>query len=177
MRIFFGVDLPLEVKDYLYELENSLKDLSIAKIQWVPKRNFHLTLKFLGEISEEKVKIIKLALKDINLSKFRLRLGDFGYFPGGDRINILCVGLENDEPLRELQKLIDEKTIGLGDLKLGSHITLGRVKFFKKKKEFLEKINKLDIRNLEFEVGSFCLFESRLSKDGPRYYILEKYKL
>jgi 2'-5' RNA ligase len=77
----------------------------------------------------------------------------------------------------ELQKLIDQETLEFGDLKLGGHITLGRIKFLKDSKKFLEMITKIEIKPIEFNVNEFCLFKSTLSKDGSKYYILDKYVL
>ena len=49
MRVFVSVSLPTEVKDELYKVQKLISP-SLAKIKWVPKKNIHLTLKFLGEV-------------------------------------------------------------------------------------------------------------------------------
>ncbi len=176
MRLFIGVDLPKEVKDYLYLTQKGIGS-SYAKIKWVEKKNLHLTIKFLGEAKEDDVKSAKEKLKNIKLRKFKARLNSLGFYPNEVKINVLWVGTNNEEKIKELQMLVDSETMNLGDIKLGSHITLGRVKFIKNKHEFKEKIKNIKVQDLEFNINEFCLFESKLTKDGPIYRILEVYSL
>src|SRR3989344_6773166 len=117
MRLFVGIDLPLDIKDYFYNLQKELKKDNLAKIKWVSKKNLHLTLKFLGDVSN--VNLIVDALKNIKFFKFNIKLDSLGYFPSGSKIKIIWVGLKDDKIFIQLQKLIDESTIGFGDLKLG----------------------------------------------------------
>ena len=46
----------------------------------------------------------------------------------------------------------------------------------KKEKEFLELIKGIEIKPIEFEVNSFQLMQSKLSKDGSKYFVLKEYK-
>ena len=57
MRLFIALDLPENIRDYLFNLESELTT-GVAKVRWVSKRNLHLTLKFIGEVKEDKVKEI-----------------------------------------------------------------------------------------------------------------------
>ena len=78
MRLFIGIFLPEEILDYLYEVENKLKQSLPAKINWVAKKNVHLTLKFLGLVDDKKVNEIINELKKVNFENFELELDDFG---------------------------------------------------------------------------------------------------
>src|SRR3989344_737476 len=177
VKVFTALDLPLEVKDYLFELERKLKDTKLAKVKWTNKKNLHITLKFLGDVSEKEIEKLKLKFKDIKHSKFKLKLKQLGYYPGEDRIKVIWVGVQDEKNIIELQKLIDADTMKLGDLNLGGHITLGRIKSLKEKNKYIKKIKEFNLEKLEFEVSSFTFYKSDSSKDGPIYTKLETYSL
>ena len=177
MRLFVGIGLPKNIKDYLFELQRNIGS-QYAKIKWVEKKNLHLTLKFLGEVHDDKFQELKDRFKDIRYNNFKLKLNNFGYFPGGSIINVIWVDVVPENKVTELRKLVDYKTLSFGDIKLGSpHITLGRVKSLKNRKMLFDKINKVKVKEIEFNVNTFYLFRSILSKDGPVYDVLEEYKL
>ena len=83
MRLFIGIFLPKEILDYLYELQNKLKKELLGKINWANKSKIHLTLKFLGEINEDKVNEIKESdparSDEKNVEKIRNRQGNWMY--------------------------------------------------------------------------------------------------
>ncbi len=177
MRIFLAVDLPLEIKDYLFELECKIKNFNLGKVNWVFKKNLHLTLKFLGEVSEDKVENLKNKLKDIKFKKFKLKLTEMSFYPNGFKPNVIWVGVEPQKEFIKLQELVDAESVEIGDLKLGAHITLGRIKSLKDKKLFLDKVSRIKIEKLEFEVNKFDLFNSKMASFGPTYRLLESYPL
>lgn len=150
-----------------------------AKVKWVEKKNLHLTLKFLKNVDEEEVSLFKDALKNIKSKKFKISLGDLGWYPGEDKINVLWLGLK---PEKEILNLHGDIELGLGSLfekdeRFSVHLTLGRVKLVKKKEEFLELLKKTKIVWDSFLVNEFSLIRSELTKDGPKYFVLEKYPL
>jgi len=177
MRVFIAIDLPKEVKNYLFELQKELS--GFGKINWVAKKNLHLTLKFLGDINEEKLGEVKESLKQIKISKFKIFLSDVGVFPKREFIRVVWAGLKPAEVIMELQKKIDELLLDKfsSDQRFQAHLTLGRVKFLKDKKGFLDKIDNINVKKIDFEVDCFKLVKSDLTKDGPKYTILESYDL
>jgi len=143
MRIFIAVDLDDSVKDYVYELQRKLRSTNI-KINFVAKRNLHLTLKFLGEIKEQQLVEIKKILSEVKMKKFTLNMSSIGIFPNEYDPKILWIGLEPEDKIKELQRLVDESLLGYGkqELKFKSHITIGRIKSIKDKKVNVININK-----------------------------------
>lgn len=177
MRLFAAVDLSSDVKDYLFELSSSMKNTKVAKVNWVAKKNLHITLKFFGEVNNEDLDKLKNSLSKIKYTSFYTNLSDVGVCKSNLKISVVWVGLDQENKFVDLQKLIDAETIDFGNIKLGAHITLGRVKFLKNKKAFLKNISNTRIKSLKFNVDSFLLFKSILGKDGPKYEVLEEYKL
>jgi 2'-5' RNA ligase len=134
-----------------------------------------LTLKFIGNINTAKE--MQQKLREIKFTKFKLKLDKFGYFSSLAKLTALWVDVNTEPKLRDLQRLVDEVTLEAGDLNHVAHITLGRVKVLKDEKALLEKFEEVNIENIEFEVTSFKLLNSLLSKDGPHYSLIEEYKL
>ena len=174
MRAFISIDLPSEVKDVLYNLQKEFGG-DLAKIKWVAKKNLHLTLKFFADISETDAKKVLGVLKSLKFKSFKLKLGRLGFFPDFGNVRVIWVGLEPVSDVMNLQGDIDEHLSGYvpREDKFKAHLTLGRVKAVKKKKEFSEKLNELVIPSLEFKVSEVGFYESKLTKDGPKYIKLQ----
>ena len=139
--------------------------------------NLHLTLKFLGEIEEEKVEEVKKLLKKIKQEEFEVSLGELGTFI--NRYNsILWIKL-NGKEIWDLQKKIDEslKNIFPIEERFMSHITLARMKKINDKKIFLEYVKNLKHRVVKFKIKEFILKKSELKPEGPVYSNIEKYEL
>lgn len=177
MRTFVAIELPNEIKSYLFEIQNKLKNLP-AKIKWVAKKHLHLCLLFIGEVNENKLQQIKERLNKIKFKKFEVHLDKIRFFPDENYIRIIWVGLNPKDKIIKLQQKIDSELLDLikRDKEFKAHLTLGRVKFVKNKQEFKEKL-KIEIEKKNFEINEFKLIKSDLSKDGPQYTNLEVYKL
>ena len=178
MRLFLAIELPEEVKNYLFTIKDKFSR-DLAKVNWVAKKNIHLTLKFLGEVDDKIVNNILTELKKIKFEKFTLELDNLGVFPNENYIRVLWVGLNNFNKVIELQQDIEEKLSKYfsKDKEFSCHITLGRVKFLKDKKAFNEIIKNIKMEKLKFLVEHFSLIKSYLSKDSPKYSVIETFKL
>ena len=175
MRYFIAVELPKEVKSYLYEIEKKIGS-SDAKIKWVTKKNFHLTLKFLGNIEQERIEIIKKRLSSIKFNSIKAQLGKIGVFPNENKINTIWVSLEPGKEIKQLAMLIDSESMEVPmDHEFKSHLTLGRVKLVKFKEDLLEKLHEIEVEPLEFTIKEFKLMKSTLTKDGSKYEIVQSY--
>ena len=78
MRLFFAIAIPEPLKKEMFALQKSL-GADLSGIKWVEKENFHLTLKFLGEIPESRLKeIVSVVHKRLNnCHSHRLRFTNF----------------------------------------------------------------------------------------------------
>lgn len=169
MRLFIAINLPKEVKDYLWELKEEFRN--IGKFNFISKKNYHITLKFLGDIKEDKLKEIKQKLSKIKFNSFEDSLNKLGCFNN----RILWVNLNQKENVLKLAKLIDQEFMEK-DQRFSDHITLARIKDIKKKNEFMKKLE-TKIKQIKFKINSFELMKSELSKDGPSYFEIERYSL
>lgn len=173
MRSFIAIDIPIEIRKKIEKISLEFKDL--GKINFVKLENQHLTLKFLGEVSEDKVEFIKEKLGQIKFNKFKSRIEGLGVFPNENFIKVLWVGIKSGE-IYKLQRKIDTtlKEMFPRDDRFHPHLTIGRVKFIRDNDKFKQKL-KLEIED-EFEVSCFKLIRSDLVSGGPIYEVLKEFK-
>jgi 2'-5' RNA ligase len=178
MRLFVGVYLPKEVKEELFGIQKRIKG-NLAKIKWVSKKNLHLTLKFLGEVKDKDVKEISDRLRRVEFEPFEVGLSNrIGVFPNWASVRVLWVGLSPKEKVIKLQQKVDSELLDLFkfDQRFNPHLTLGRVKFIKRKKRFIEVLKEISVKRVLFRVDKFYLIRSHLNKDGSVYEILESFE-
>lgn len=176
MRTFISIDMPENILEEIKKIQDSLPEFYG---KFTEPENLHLTLKFLGEIDEEKVEAIKEKLKEIKLNKFETEIKHFGFFDNvkrGKRYGPVWLYLNNCEGL---QKEVDEKLSSLfeKEKRFMSHLTIARVKKIDDKKYFLDELKKIEIPKTKFVVDKFRLKMSTLTKQGPVYETLEEYIL
>lgn len=172
MRCFIAVDFPNEVKKEIKKIQDRLPDFIGKKTEI---DNLHLTLKFLGEIDENKLEEVKKRLNEIKLKSFETKIDSIGVF-SPSFIKIIWLHLIN---CNELQKQIDDKLSYLfkKEKRFMSHLTISRVKKVKSKNEFLKNLNKIKINNEKFNVNNFKLQKSTITSEGPKYETIEEYGL
>ena len=173
MRLFIAIDLPKEIKDYLYELQKEIIskiNTREIKIKWVHKKNIHCTLKFIKYFPEDKLDYLKKLVSEIKFEPFKAVLDGTGLFPSENYIRVVWVGLKAPE-IFEIQQEIDEKLSDLfkKEKEFTTHLTLGRVKYMKDKEDLLKVIKSLKIESKEFIIDKIKIFESKLTMDGPIY--------
>ena len=179
MRLFIAIETSKEVCDYLFSLQDKFKTDEIDYGKFSFTKTFHLTLKFLGEVEDDKVDTIKEKLSGINLERFSLNLAKIGVFPDKHNPRVLWVGIKESRKVCDLQKIVDDKlsTMYEKDFSFSPHLTLARIKFLNNKCEFVKKFNSINIRKIEFGVDSLFLIKSILTKEGPSYEKLAEYRL
>jgi len=133
MRCFIAILLPDSVRSQIGELQEDLRRSGL-KLKWVPPENIHLTLQFLGEISEEQAKQVGAILENAcaQTNAFELTAEGIGQFPPKGRPRVVWVGLSGEtEPLMDLDRRIREalrqKQIPFDDKPFHPHLTIARV--------------------------------------------------
>ena len=134
IRAFIAVSLPPILGSQLDLTSRQLREmLPAVPIRWVPVKNIHLTLKFLGNIPEQNLGALKESL-NIEASRhrsFEIGLGLPGAFPSINRPRVIWVGVTAAEELKELARGIEHQTESLGypseERPFSPHLTLGRV--------------------------------------------------
>jgi len=140
MRIFIGIDLDLELKNQIFQLQEKLKPY-VSKGNWKYEDNFHLTLRFLGEIEEGQISVIDGAIQSMidKIKPFKLQLkggGTFGLKSSTDEskgplVKVLWLGVDGNmkalnELYFELEFALTEKGFAKDYRDYAPHITLGQ---------------------------------------------------
>ena len=99
MRLFIAIEVPEDVKGYLSAVQEKISNDVANKIRPVNKNQIHLTLKFLGEVQQDKAEKIKNELKKIAFSPFSVCLDKIGVFPSESYIRVVWVGLKPEKPV------------------------------------------------------------------------------
>ncbi len=176
-RAFIALNFPDEViKEISRIYPLILKNKFVGKLTEL--ENLHLTLKFLGEISQETLSLVQQKLSQIEFSSFNaslLNMGTFSYRKS-PRIVWIKVG---GKPIHDLQKQIDLvlSTEFKKEQRFMSHLTLARIKHISDKSQFVEKINNIKVKNIKFQVNSFKLMSSDLKPLGPVYKTIKEFSL
>ena len=131
VRVFIAVNFPGSVKKQISDISSKIR-AEIVKGNLTKSENFHLTLAFIGEIPESRLKAVEKAMDKISFRPFELTMKGIGRFKrnGGD---IIWIGIEPSEGLKTLegiqQDLVRElKDAGfvIDDRGFRPHMTLGR---------------------------------------------------
>src|SRR3989344_537626 len=176
IRAFIAIDFPDEVVKEIARVQEVLGKRQFTGKMTEPE-NLHLTLKFFGEIDEEKLKSIRKELKKIKFEKFEARLAEAGTFShrGNPSIVWITVG---GEGIFELQEAVDEAMLKCGfgkEKRFMSHLSIARVKYVKVPREFVEYVRNLGVKELKWEVKEFRLMKSELNPMGPNYTVVEEF--
>lgn len=182
IRTFIGIDFNQGLKNELHTLQKRLEKYS-QKGRWKHIDNFHITLKFLDEVSVLKVSQIDDVLKKIckNIEPFTISFEDLGVFNGRNSIKVLWIGFsEGIKQLESLQKKINKSLVPLGfpleKRKFTPHITIAQDVVFKCDFSIIKEA--IGIPDLgKMEVSSLYLFKSEQIENKRIYTKLSEYKI
>ena len=176
MRLFVAVNLPSDIRERLWSCSEPLRCKGY-RIRWVGAESLHMTLKFLGDVQDEREPALIAAVDAaVTRSKpFLLPIESLGVFPSPSRARVILVGCKAVPPLELIQQRLERQVEMLGCTPeartFRPHITLGRVKRgvrasdLKGLNDWLEQIE----CSSEFTVRAVDLMRSELGRSGARY--------
>ena len=179
MRTFIAIDLSEEAQQELTQLQSELKT-SQADVKWVDPKNIHLTLKFLGEISDQQVTQVKATLDKIapQFKPYETTLSGIGAFPKLDHPRVVWVGIEDAKgETKEIASKIEAELEKIGfkkeDREFKAHLTIGRVRSSKNKDKLKSIIQSISFApQSKNPINDITLYQSTLTPQGPIYTIL-----
>ncbi len=175
-RLFTGLEVPHDV-----QLALSLKRGGLFGARWIDPENYHITLRFIGDVDNRTADDVSYELDRLSNSEgFRVRLSTLGAF-GGDKPRALYAGVENTEALQRLQSAHERVLRRAGVVpdarKFVPHVSLARLKGTSAPEvaEFIHQSG--HFAPLEFTVRQFVLFSSKDSVGGGPYLVEQSYPL
>ena len=170
MRAFVAVEVNDEkVIESITKIQSKIK----IKAKSVEPNNLHFTIQFLGEISEDMVEKIKLALKTIDFSAFKIEFQGLGAFPKMKFPRVIWIGTDEKggSDLTDLSTKVRNSLEPLGffpDKPFKSHITIFRIKNkLGDVSKDLEKFSTYEFGSQK--ISSVKLKQSVLTPQGPIY--------
>lgn len=179
MRLFVAIDLSEAVKDELSRVIEALRP-GAPEAKWVPRDNLHLTLAFLGEVGEQRLRAVSTAVGSVagGVAAFESRLEEVGTFPSPRRARVVWVGLADaGGGLAGLADACAEALEPLGfppeRRAFTPHLTLAR---FRRPAD-ASRLPEVGIDPAPFAVEALTLFRSHLARPAPRYEALAEFPL
>ena len=159
MRLFFAVQLDDQTKDRILSFANTVKKNSVSG-NFSHRDNLHITLVFLGEVSAERLPIIKNALDSLPFSPFSVHLSHFGKFKNRGT-STYWIGAEDCKPLNESYRFLNQTLTKQGFMfeqrEFKPHLTIGREVVLC---DGIEDELKIKSPNIAFEVTRISLMNS-----------------
>ena len=174
-RIFTGLEVPADVGTSLSMLRGGLPGA-----RWIEPENYHITLRFIGDVDDALAREIAYMLGQVRRRSFELRLDGLSSF-GGRKPRAVVAAIPPVSPLVDLQAEQERmmQRIGLEPegRKFTPHVTLARLRDTSSHDvaEFLSARG--GFRSAPFEVSNFVLFSSRASVGGGPYVVEADYPL
>jgi RNA 2',3'-cyclic 3'-phosphodiesterase len=173
-RLFTALEIPRDAA-----LSLSLLRGGLPGARWVDVENYHLTLRFIGDLEGHVADEIANALDRVRRPPFSLMLSGVGAF--GKKPHAIWAGVSPSPDLNALQAEVERicQRIGVPSdpRKFVPHVTLARLK----------NANDIDVARylsahgnfstLPFKVGRFVLMSSRDSVGGGPYIVEEAWPL
>lgn len=171
MRVFFAIEFEEEIKEYLAYHQQVVQNHSIRG-NFTRLDNFHLTLKFIGEIEEKDISSLKEAIDILALrhKNFCLTTKSLGSFPRGNK-QIIWIGLETEPLLENLYMNLEDMLAVIGyereNRPYRPHITLGREILLKNSFTDIQSMMELETKTIK--VHKVSLMESTRVKGQLTY--------
>jgi 2'-5' RNA ligase len=188
LRLFIAISIPEPVRDQIIRVQQELQPLVPRDMaRWARSDQFHLTLRFLGDVPADGVEDLKKSAGAVcrNVRPLSLRAEGVGFFPNPRSPRVIWVGINDREGrLVDLQKQI-ETAVGPfspepGKKNFTGHATLGRLKNPRPAdtRDLAARAQSLEKRLLgEWTAHEIEIIRSELSPAGARYTSLAVFRL
>jgi RNA 2',3'-cyclic 3'-phosphodiesterase len=174
-RLFTGLEIPSGLASDLSMLRGGL-----SGARWIDSENYHMTLRFIGDIDDAAARDVSGALEQIKRPPFTVTLDGLGSF-GGDRPRAIIAKAKPALPLVELQaeqeRLMRRIGIPPEPRKFTPHVTLARLRDASAGAVAAYLAARGFFSSRRFEATRFVLFSARASTGGGPYVVEAAYPL
>lgn len=174
-RLFSGIEIPPSIGQRLNLLRTGL-----AGARWIDPENYHITLRFLGDVDGVVERDFTHSLSEIIASPFELRLGGLASF-GGRKPRAVFASVSPSEPLQALQRAHERAARSAGlppePRNYTPHVTVARLRGASPETVAAYLQHQGGFVSMPFEVNRFVVFSSRNSVGGGPYVVEAVYPL
>jgi RNA 2',3'-cyclic 3'-phosphodiesterase len=192
MRLFVALDIDEEIRTRISRFLDGVRGFA-PEARWVQPESLHVTLKFIGEKSEDEMGQIKRALENIRGTAFQLNFRGYGFFPTARAPRVFWSGVESDQSLSLLAAAVDKTLVPINIPKeehaFNPHLTLARAGSSRSNK-LRDEVSAHGMNRLREKLASlpssefgtmtareFFLYQSQPSPKGSRYTKLARFAL
>ena len=178
-RLFTALDLPSHSVDALRAFREDA-DLPVTA-RWTPADNYHITLRFIGEVDDEQADSIERALAAVHPPSFQVTPSGLGVLPSRRTPRVLAVRIEPAESLRTLYEAL-QNALAAADVPpeeraFRPHITLARLRDVRAERLYTA-LKEWDGPSLSpFSADEYLLYDSTLTSDGAVHTIRSRFPL
>jgi RNA 2',3'-cyclic 3'-phosphodiesterase len=174
-RLFVGLEIPAEAQQRLSFLRGGLPGA-----RWIDPENYHITLRFIGDIDDRLANEIAMTLDGVRRRSFDVKFGSIASF-GGNKPRAIVASIEPIQPLIELQSELERLMQRLGlepeGRKFTPHVTLARLRNSSPRDVADYLSTRGPVFGNAFRVSRFVLFSARASVGGGPYVVEADYPL
>jgi 2'-5' RNA ligase len=173
-RLFTGLELPQSVRTRL-----SLVRAPLPGARWIEPEDFHITLRFAGDIDNRVADEFAGFLDDIEMAPFDVSISSVGFF-GGRMPRVIWAGVEGGAALTNLQKAHERAARRAGlepdPQTFTPHVTLARLKGTRPEAVARFLSSRGGLRSEPFKVDRFALFSAKPGSGGGPYVVEHAYQ-
>lgn len=183
MRLFVALDIPEEIRERLRQYVERMQAFA-PDARWARIESLHVTLKFIGEVKEEKLPAIKSALAQIKAQAFQVEFKDIGFFPSPKSARVFWAGVSASDALPQLalatETAAEKVGIARENRAYHAHLTLARAPegvrhCFRLLQERLSAEEAPHFGTMTAQ--EFFLYQSQIMRGGARYTKLQRFPL
>lgn len=174
-RLFAALEIPKDVAQSLSLLRGGLQGA-----RWIDVENYHLTLRFIGDVDQRTADDVLDTFDHIMMRSFELQLSGINVF-GSKKPRALYADVMTSDDLNSLQSSIDAQCRKIGIMpdgrKFTPHITLARLRHINNfaLSDYLNA--RSNFKSTAFNLSEFVVMSSKNSRGGGPYIIEERYPL
>ena len=176
-RLFCAFELPESLRARISQHSQRVRDATPeAAASWSRPENIHLTVKFFGNVDQQRISVISAAATRVvkEFSPVRIEVGKTGVFPRPSRPQVLWIGI--DDPSRGLAKLhkqLEDEFAREGfskeDRAFRPHLTIARIRKPHNSDRLAEAHLGMEFSSVAIDLSELVLFRSELSSGGSKY--------
>ncbi len=194
MRLFVALDITDDIRNRISRFLEGVRGFA-PDVRWVRPESLHVTLKFIGERSDEDVDRIKETLAKVAGDRIEMNFCGYGFFPGAREPRVFWIGIEASSKLVSLAATVDAKLASLAipqeEHAFSPHLTLARGargsgsprrqkgdrpnSAFQRLQEKLAALPAPEFGTMT--THEFFLYQSQLSRGGSKYTKLAAFVL
>jgi 2'-5' RNA ligase len=184
-RMFCAFELPESLRARISQHSQKVRDaVPEAAASWSRPENIHLTVKFFGNVAQQRVTPISAAAARVvkEFSPIQIDVGKTGVFPRPSRPQVLWIGIDDaSHALATLHKQLEHEFAREGfakeDRAFQPHLTIARIRKPHDSNRLAESHLGIEFSKVTIELSELVLFRSELSSKGSKYTPISRHRL